>query len=405
MGVIMADRRTLRRTAQRYRRATKKQKAGILDEFVATHECTRNHASWLLRSWGKTVFSHQGGQLVKIVVGQRRARRTVPRVYDQQVYEALEKIWYLYGGMCGKRLIGVLRHQLPLLEKFGEITVDDTVREKLQRISAATIDRLLQAEKRKLQVRGRSHTKPTTRLLHKVPIRTFAEWEDATVGEMGADLVGHDGGVGGGEHAFTLVLTDRVTQWTEPRAVLNKAQKWVFQALLQVRSWLPFALLGLHTDCGGEFINDHLVRYCKQEKIDFSRSRANRKNDNCFTEQKNNAVVREHVGYLRLETEQEVELLNQIYDRLRLLVNFFYPSQRLIAKTRQGARVRRRYDMPQTPYQRVLACPQVSEQAKQHLRRQFDSLNPAALQREILRLQQKLLRMVVDRVTPTERAG
>ena len=135
MGVIMAERkerRTLRRTAQRYRRSTRKEKARILDEFVQTHECTRNHASWLLRSWGKTVFSHQGGQLVKIVVGQRRARRTVPRVYDQQVYEALEKIWYLYGGMCGKRLIGVLRHQLPLLEKFGEITVDATVREKLQ---------------------------------------------------------------------------------------------------------------------------------------------------------------------------------------------------------------------------------------------------------------------------------
>ena len=187
-GVIMADRRTLRRIAQRYRRATKKQKARILDEFVETHECTRNHASWLLRSWGKTVFSHQGGQLVKIVVGQRRARCTVPRVYDQQVYEALEKIWYLHGGMCGKRLIGVLRHQLPLLEKFGEITVDAAVREKLQHISAATIDRLLQAEKRKLQVRRRSHTKPTTRLLHRVPIRTFAEWQDATVGEMGADL-------------------------------------------------------------------------------------------------------------------------------------------------------------------------------------------------------------------------
>ena len=166
MGVIMAE-RTLKRTAQRYRRGTRKQKARILDEFVATHDCTRNHASWLLRSWGKTVFSHQGGELVKIVVGQRRARRTIARVYDQQVYEALERIWYLYGGMCGKRLIGVLRNQLPLLEKFDEISLDATVREKLQGISAATIDRLLRAEKHKLQVRGRSHTKPTTRLLRR----------------------------------------------------------------------------------------------------------------------------------------------------------------------------------------------------------------------------------------------
>ena len=132
--------------------------------------------------------------------------------------------------------MAVLRAQVPLLEKFGELDLDPDTRQKLQRISAATIDRLLRTEKRALRIRGRSHTKPTTRLMNQIPIRTFTEWQDARPGEVGADLVGHDGGITGGEHAFTLVLTDRLTQWTEVRAVLNKAQKWVFQALLLIWS-------------------------------------------------------------------------------------------------------------------------------------------------------------------------
>ena len=317
----MAQRKAVtRELAQRYRRATRREKGEILDRWVQLTGHTRNHASWLLRGWGRTVYSYQGGRAVKIVVGTRRPRRHNPRCYDQEVYRALKQVWELFGGMCGKRLVAVLRHQLPVLEKFGELSLEPQVRAKLQRISAATIDRLLRAEKRKLQLRGRSHTKPSTRLLHQIPIRTFTEWEDAKPGEVGADLVGHDGGHGGGEHAFTLVVTDRVTQWTELRAVLKKAQKWVFQALLWIRAVLPFLLHALHTDSGSEFINHHLTRYCLQQQIRFTRSRPQRKNDNNFTEQKNYDVVRKHVGYLRLESEQEVELLNQLYDRLRLLL-------------------------------------------------------------------------------------
>ena len=406
MRLTMAQRKAVtRELAQRYRRATRREKGEILNQWVQLTGHTRNHASWLLRGWGRTVYSYQGGRPVKIVVGTRRPRRHSPRYYNQEVYRALKQVWELFGGMCGKRLVAVLRHQLPVLEKFGELSLEPQVRAKLQRISAATIDRLLRAEKRKLQLRGRSHTKPSTRLMHQIPIRTFTEWEDAKPGEVGADLVGHDGGHGGGEHAFTLVVTDRVTQWTELRAVLNKAQKWVFQALLWIRAVLPFLLHALHTDSDSEFINHHLTRYCLQQQIRFTRCRPQRKNDNNFTEQKNYDVVRKHVGYLRLETAQEVELLNQLYDRLRLLVNFFYPSQKLISKTRRGARVRRVYDAPQTPYQRVLAAAEVCEPTKQRLRRQFETLNPVALQRELPRLQQRLLRLIADRDHPAEHAG
>ena len=321
------------------------------------------------------------------------------------MYAALKQVWQWYGWMCGKRLVGGLRYQLAVLVKFGELRLAPEVQAKLERISAATIDRLLRADKRKLLLRGRSHTRPRRQqLLHEIPIRTFSEWQDAQAGELGADLVGHDGGYGG-EHAFTLVVTDRATQWTEPRAVLNKAQKWVFEALLGIREELPFPLRALHTDCGAEFINHHLTRYCREQGIHFTRTRPQRKNDNNFTEQKNLEVIRKHIGYLRHKSAQEVEVLNLIYARVRLLVNFFYPSQKLVAKTRQGSRTRREYDAPQTPYQRVLAAEEVCEAAKERLRRQFESLNPVALMREAEQLHGRLLRLRAGQDESAPRAG
>ena len=402
----MAERKAItRELAKRYRQAEKREKGQLLDQYVALTGCTRNHASWLLRSWGQTVWDHRDGQLVKIVVGRRRRRRRTARIYDQPTKTALRRVWYLFGCMCGKRLVVVLRTMLPVLEKFGEISLDPEVREKLLRISAATIDRLLQGEKRKLLIRGRSHTRSSPRLLQQIPIRTFAEWDDVATGVLGIDLVGHDGGESAGEFAFTLVATDRATQWTETRAVPNKAQKWVFQQLMLIREWLPFELRGIHSDNGSEFINKHFVRYCTAEGIEFTRSRAYRKNDNNFTEQKNNEVVRKNVGYLRHETPEEVALLNQIYDQLRLLTNYFYPSARLIEKTRQGARLSRRYDAPMTPYQRVLARDDVPAAIKDQLRARFELLNPVEVRRELSSLQERLLRLTARRSSPLKRVG
>ena len=405
MGLTMAERKSVtRELAQKYRRGSRRKKGIILDQLMQLNGWTRHHAAWVLRCWGRTVFIWRGGRLIKIVVGRPPARRTRRRYYDAAVYAALKQIWQWYGWMCGKRLVTVLRYQLAVLVKFGELRLTPEVQAKLERISAATIDRLLRADKRKLLLRGRSHTRPSRRLLHEIPIRTFSEWQDAQAGELGADLVGHDGGYGG-EHAFTLVVTDRATQWTEPRAVLNKAQKWVFAALLWIREELPFPLRALHTDCGAEFINHHLTRYCREQGIHFTRTRPQRKNDNNFTEQKNFDVIRKHIGYLRYESEQEVEVLNLIYDRVRLLVNFFYPSQKLVAKTRQGARTRRQYDAPQTPYQRVLAAAEVSEAAKERLRQQFEGLNPVALMREAEQLHRRLLRLRAGQDEAGPRAG
>ena len=412
MGLTMDQQKGVaREKAKRYRRASRKKKGRLIEDYLELTGCTRHHAAWLLRCWGTTVWDRRAGRPVKIVVGQRRSRQRTPRVYDQQTVAALTKLWRHFGYLCGKRLAATLRLWLPHYERWDarsqrKIALSPEVRAKLLRISPATIDRLLRTEKRKLTLRGRSHTKKLSgSLMLQIPIRTFSEWQNVPVGTLGVDLVGHDGGSAQGEFAYTLLATDRCTQWTEMRAVPNKAQKWVFEQLLVVRRLLPFDLLGIHSDSGGEFINAHLLRYCQQHQIHFTRSRAYRKNDNNFTEQKNFDVVRKHVGYARYDTPEAVALLNELYDRLRLMVNFVRPCAKLIEKTRHGARVRRRYDRPQTPYQRVLACEQVPEAVKQRLREQFAAIDPIALNDRIVHLQRRLLRLAAERATPLERAG
>ena len=412
MGLDMGHRKGLAaEMAKRYRKASKQKKGQLIKEYVELTKCSRHYAAWLLRCWGTTVWTRHQGRPVKIVVGQRRARRRTPRVYDQEVVAALIKLWHHFGYLCGKRLAAALRLWLPNYERWEarskrKIALTPELRGKLLRISPATIDRLLRAEKRKLTLRGRSHTRrPTGSLMLQIPIRTFSEWEEVALGSLGLDLVGHDGGTTSGEFAYTLLATDRRSQWTEIRAVPNKAQKWVFEQLLVVRGLLPFELVAIHSDSGGEFINGHLLRYCQQNKLAFTRSRSYRKNDNNFTEQKNFDVVRKHVGYARYDSPEAVALLNELYDRLRLLVNFVRPCAKLIEKTRHGARVRRRYDRPQTPYQRVMACTEVSEGTKQRLREQFAAIDPIALNDQMVHLQRRLLRLAAEGAKPQERAS
>jgi hypothetical protein len=236
-------------------------------------------------------------------------------------------------------------------------------------------------------------------------VRTFDGWDEGRPGMAEIDLVGHEGGVSRGEFAFTLNLTDVCTGWTEPRAMKNKAQKWTVQALDEIKAVLPFELCGVHSDNGSEFLNAHLVRYCDRCNIVFTRSRPYRKNDNCFVEQKNNDVVRRYVGYQRYEGEQQVALLNELYGLVRLFVNYFQPSAKLIHKSREGSKVRKVYDEPQTPCARVLSSEHVPEAAKQRLRQEFESLNPAQLQREIRALQMRLFGLASKQSLTAKVAG
>lgn len=375
------------KAASRYQRSSKKEKGLILSELVELTEYSRVYARRVLRQHGKRIKQGQHSLLVDVRVPSPRSRAPY---YDEQVRTALVKIWRVMDYICGKRLQPALPELVMVLERHNELTCDRLTREKLLRISAATIDRLLRVERRKHELRSKARTKPGTLMKHQIPIRTFAEWDEQQPGFGEIDLVGHDGGVAAGDYCQTLDLTDVATTWTETLAVRNKAQSHVFAAIQKVRKNLPFALLGLDSDNGSEFINDQLLQYCRQEKITFTRSRPYRKNDNCFVEQKNYSIVRRAVGYARYDSDEQCELLNELYSYLRLYTNFFLPTMKLKSKERVGSRVKKCYDQALTPYQRVLQSPMVGKAAKDRLRAKYVTLNPAALKRKIERLQQRL---------------
>ena len=223
------------------------------------------------------------------------------------------------------------------LERHGEMSLDPEVRAKLLRMSSATIDRALIPERRRLQVRGRSGTKPGSILKRQIPIRTFAEWDDARPGFCEVDLVSHDGGNPSADHCYTLDLTCVATGWTEMRALKNKAQRWVHEALVDITGTLPFPLAGLDSDNGSEFINFHLFAWCEANEITFTRSRAYRKNDNCFIEQKNWPAVRQQAGYARYDDAEELEALGDLYAHVQIKVprNLTSEESELFERLRQ----------------------------------------------------------------------
>jgi len=216
--------------------------------------------------------------------GMKLKKRRRERIYDDKIVNALIYLWRMSDYLCGKRLHVYIREILPVLEKFNEIHFDEETKEKLISISPATIDRLLKNEKMKFRLKGRPLTKPGTLLKHSISIRTFADWDEKEPGFVEVDLVGHDGGGLRGEFLYSLDVTDVHTGWTETIAIRNKAQVWTFNALKEIRERFPFPIKGIDSDNGSEFINAHLLNYCEQEHITFTRARPYRKNDNCFVE-------------------------------------------------------------------------------------------------------------------------
>jgi hypothetical protein len=393
MRLTMSEKRSVAAVkAAGYRKATKKEKTKRLDELVELTHYTRRHARRLMSRQGQRVRLNK--QTVVVGDVKQRVGRERARVYDEKVVAELIEIWKMMDYLCGKRLQPALPELITVLERHDELHCDAQTRAKLLKISAATIDRLLRPERRKHELRSRARTRPGTLLKHQIRIRTFSDWDEQQPGFVEIDLVGHEGGSAVGDYCQTLDLTDIATTWTETRAVKNKAQVWVFEALKKLRENLPFPLLGVDSDNGGEFINAQLEHYCRDQRLTFTRSRPYRKNDNCFVEQKNYSVVRRAVGYDRYDTDEQLALLNELYSYLRLYTNFFLPTMKLKTKERVGSRVKKTYDKAQTPYQRVLAAPQVAKQKKQLLRVKYETLNPAALKRQLDHLQQRLLKTV-----------
>lgn len=403
MGLTMKEKRAVAAVkAAAYGKAAKKGKGEILDQFIELTGYARRYAARLLRSHNKKT---KIGKLT--VAADLRKHDSFSRqpTYGPEVVQVLKQIWIVLDCICGKRLQPALASVIPVLKAHREIQLSAATETKLLKISAASIDRLLAPERSKLALKGRSATKPGTLLKHQIPIRTFSQWNENQPGFVEIDLVGHDGGDGSGDFCQSLDVTDVCTGWTETRAVKNKAQVWVFAALTEIRQALPFQLLGIDSDNGGEFINHELFRYCIRERITFTRSRASRKNDNCFVEEKNYSVVRRNVGYRRYDTPEQQDVLNQLYAVLRLYTNFFLPTMKLKKKERLGSKVKKSYEPPLTPYQRLLASPTVRRADKNQLRRTYQALNPAELKRQISQLQEELVQLTEPRTQPSRNLG
>jgi transposase InsO family protein len=382
MGLTMGERRAVtRQVAVRYRAAGRVEKARILDELCAVTGWHRDHARKALRA---------------AVNPERVVRQRKPRdpVYGLEVLAALRTVWAVLDAPSGKRLAPFLGEIVERLVAHGELAISDDIRYQLVRMSAATIDRRLAPERARWKGKGRSLTKPGSLLKAQIPIRTWRDWDDAQPGFVEIDLVGHEGGDASGQFAHTLTVTDIATGWTQTRAVRGKAQKWVLPALIAVVKGFPFPILGIDSDNGSEFINRALLDFCERSQITFTRSRPGNSNDGAHVEQKNWSVVRQTVGYHRYAGPAQVDVLNGIYDLLRWQINFFTPQQKLLSKTRHGATITKHYDTAQTPFQRLMAHPNVDICDKAELHAQYLTLNPALIRRDIHALTHALDRMI-----------
>jgi hypothetical protein len=352
----------------RYLKANKAGKAQILDEFIAVTGYHRKYAIHVLKHGPKPK-------------GLKRAGRR--KIYQGEVVQFLEQIWEIYGRICSKRLQPFLPEGITVLERWHELTMSAEIKHLLLSMSRATIDRCLKKARFTQPQHGLSTTKPGSLLKQAIPIRTFTPWEDEHPGFLEIDLVAHCGSSTDGTYLNTLTTTDLATGWTECLALADKTQSAVSQAIAEIRQDLPFALLGLDSDNGSEFINDTLYRYCLAEKITFTRSRPYQKNDQAHVEQKNWSVVRHTIGYDRLEGSEELALLRSIYTDLRLYINFFQPVLKLVGKERIDGKTVRTYDQAKTPYRRVMALDTLPVGVKARLTAQYVQLNPVRLRASI----------------------
>lgn len=374
-----AKRELLVQIAPRYREASSALKEVMLDEFAAATGYARKYAIRLL--------NHSADQKLTI---------TRPRLpsYGPEVQQALHLAWTAANHICAKRLVPFLPTLVESLERHEHLHLSEPYRSQLLSMSPATADRILRAY-RKHERRGISTTRSGTLLKKQIPIRTFQDWNEVKPGFMEADLVAHCGPQAEGSYLYTLTLTDIATGWTECLPLLGRGQEAVIAALKRARQLLPFPLLGIDTDNGGEVINMELMAYCEQEQITFTRGRPRKSNDQCYVEQKNGQIVRQVVGYDRFTGELPYRQLTELYRALRVYVNCFQPSMKLQTKQREGSKVRRTYDQAQTPMQRLLASGALSPKKQQELLRITEALDPLRLLQQLEHLQKALWRHVV----------
>ena len=352
----------------RYRSAGRREKSLILDEIESLTGFHRKHAIRLMGTDPRqTSMNTKCGR----------------RVYDEAVRGVLVILWETTDRLCGKRLKAAIPTLIESMERHGHLELDDTVRERLLRISPATIDRVLAPSRVESGPSKRRRRAAPNSVKRKVPVRTFADWNDPPPGYFEGDFVAHCGGSMAGKFVHSFVLTDIATGWTDCVPLVVREQSLVIRALDVFGELLPVRILGFDTDNDGAFINDTVIDYCRDRGIEFTRSRPYRKNDQAWIEQKNGAVVRQLVGHGRLEGLPAAHALTKLFQIAHAYVNFFLPSFKLKEKKREGSKVTKRYFPPATPCDRLIANPHVSTETKDLLREQRRALDPVKLLHEL----------------------
>jgi hypothetical protein len=362
----------------RYQKARKKERTAILTSLALSTELSRDHLARVLRNGYPD--RTQG-------IKGKRGRKPV---YGMAHKRLLVSVWTLLYYPSSRRLQAALPDVLAGSSEALRAEYEEKVIQDLLKMSHGTMDRLLKSNRQQVKPFGLSTTKPGSLLKNQIPVRRGTDWDDSRPGFVEIDLVAHCGDSTAGEYLNTLSCTDIASGWTECRAVRNKARTHTLEAMTFIASKLPFPLLGIDSDNGSEFINHHFFYYCQENKLVFTRSRPNHKNDSCYVEQKNWSVVRRFAGYERFEGEEAVELFNRFYEKLSDFNNFFLPSQKLIQRERIGDKVRKKHDHATTPYRRLLMDPMVDDVDKQRLRQKFQSLSILTLRQEM----QKLLEQI-----------
>jgi hypothetical protein len=352
-----------------YKAGSKKEKTQILDEYCRNTGQARKYVIRRIQ------------QRVNLGNKSRQPRKAT---YNGEVTAVLSKIWGIFDYPCGQRLKPLLITEIRRLREMGEIEVTDEILAKLENISSATVDRKLKNQREILYLkRNRGIPRPGSLLKGKIPIK-LTEWDTAEVGNVEMDTVAHGGSSTLGEYVYSLSTTEISTGWWEGEAIMGKSQLSTFWAFKGIRARTPFHWLSVDTDNGTEFMNDILYKYCDREHLAFTRSRPSHKNDNAYIEQKNWTHVRKVLGYCRYDTVTELNLINDLYrHELRLYKNFFQPVMKLLSKERIGGKIKRKYDIPRTPFQRLIESGQIFAQREAELKSIYQSLNPAQLKREI----------------------
>jgi hypothetical protein len=359
-----AKREYLARMRERYETADKAAKSRLLDEVC---EVTGYHRKAVIR-------------LLRRAAMRRVRRRGRPVRYGPTVIGPLRQIWEAAGYPWSVRLRALLPAWLPWAARRWKIP--RAVADTLRTMSPRQMDRALQPFKKELRKRQYGRTKPGTLLKHQIPLKTD-RWDVQVPGFTEIDLVAHSGDRADGDFVHSLNVTDIHTTWVETRAVMGKSQRHVQAALEHIRQQLPFRLQGIDSDNGSEFINHHLRGYCRAQRIQFTRGRPYKKDDNAHIEQKNWTHVRKLLGYVRYDSAAALTAINTLYEELRLLQNVFLPSVKLVEKRRVGARLQRRYDAPRTPLERVALCADVDRSKLRALQRLGRDLDPIALAQRI----------------------